>query len=738
MAQLSTNAPPVTAGCTSTIRLRLKNAFFSIYSFAVIFALFGIGSSSFNALFTSSLSTLEKRYRFPSSSGGYTMITDNIATVMTSLFIGYHGRKAHKPRWMAAACLITGLSVALTALPYFIFGPPSSREIEVVRNLTATESTIRTKNFQYQMCDADPLITTSSTSKLQCDVQTMRDDAYVTFVALTCFALSNFMRGFGTSIFFTYGSPYLDDNVSKSQMPIIFACIFASRLFGAPMGLLMSSFALQYYENPLSPPSDLTKADPAWIGAWWLGFVIFGSVLMLLSIPLSFFPREFKIKSGKASNEVELEGKVEQESEPTTKQELAQEIQVAPLEIEPSPVKNSNVQDSMKLEMKEKTSQGFCKDVEFAKTNDKDETNMPRELWALIRNPLIVCQLIGNMFRGIGLLGFYVFQTKYIENEFSQTASKASFITGTTGFPAKIAGVLAGGLIISAIKPGPRTLTSYLFLIEISSIFALILASTFMGPTIIYPNTHINLATNQLDLTDQCNVACKCENVRYQPVCDVDEPARTYFSPCHAGCRQSLSEADDPSEPNFTDCSCTKGITLRKCQPNPRNQVQSYAWVVATAGMISGSARTGNTITLLRSIRPDQKAMAVALSSFWHSLAVSIPYPILYGKLFDWSCMFWRRECSRKGNCWLYDTERLRINYHHVTIGFIMLGSLFDLIMIFLSPRLGPLYDDDKKSLLGRCWARYANWFEKHFGEDLNPADGGPPRRRMRFSRFSL
>lgn len=644
---------------------RFRDAFFSIYSFAVIFALFGIGSSSFNALFTSSLSTLEKRYRFPSSSGGYTMITDNIATVLTSLFIGYHGKTAHKPRWMAAACLITGFSVALTALPYFIFGPATIDDLELAKNMTSTAMEARHKTMQFQMCQSEPIVQ-------QCDKQSMSDASYVTFVALFCFAASNFMRGFGTSIFFTYGSPYLDDNVSKSKMPIIFACIFASRLFGAPMGLLMSSLSLQYYENPFSPPRDITKSDPTWIGAWWLGFVMFGTVLMLLAIPLSFFPAEFKRQK---KDEEDKNYKASVGGLPANTQ--------------------------MKIS---KTIDGD--DLEVAKAKDTSLKNLPRELFELIKNPLIICQMTGNMFRGIGLLGFYVFQTKYIENEFSQTASKASFITGTTGFPAKIAGVLAGGLVISAFKPGPRTLTSYIFLVEVSSVFVLIWASTFMGPSYIYPNTHIDPLTNQMNLHDKCNADCHCENVRYQPICDIAGSRVAFFSPCHAGCKKSFAEADNLDDTNFADCSCipaeSQVTQLHKCQTDQHNQVQSYAWVIATGGMISGSGRTGNTITLLRSIRPDQKAMAVALSSFWHSLAVSIPYPILYGKLFDWSCMFWRRECTKKGNCWLYDTQKLRVNYHYVTIGFVIMGSIFDLLMIFQSHRLGPLYDDDKKSLFAR------------------------------------
>ncbi len=37
---------------------------------------------------------------------------------------------------------------------------------------------------------------------------------------------------------------------------------------------------------------NLTADDPRWIGAWWLGFVIFGIVIFIFSILLLGFPRE--------------------------------------------------------------------------------------------------------------------------------------------------------------------------------------------------------------------------------------------------------------------------------------------------------------------------------------------------------------------------------------------------------------------------------------------------------------
>ncbi|KAK5975540.1 Solute carrier organic anion transporter family member 1B3, partial [Trichostrongylus colubriformis] len=69
--------------------------------------------------------------------------------------------------------------------------------------------------------------------------------------------------------------PLMDDNVKKHNLPLYFACMFFVKVLGPGLGLLIGSKLNEIYYN-FNPPQGLTPLDPAWIGCWWLGFLIFG------------------------------------------------------------------------------------------------------------------------------------------------------------------------------------------------------------------------------------------------------------------------------------------------------------------------------------------------------------------------------------------------------------------------------------------------------------------------------
>ena len=55
------------------------------------------------------LSTIERRYRFSSTSAGLIASTFDMAVLVSVLFISYFGGKGHKPRWLGISLIIQGL-----------------------------------------------------------------------------------------------------------------------------------------------------------------------------------------------------------------------------------------------------------------------------------------------------------------------------------------------------------------------------------------------------------------------------------------------------------------------------------------------------------------------------------------------------------------------------------------------------------------------------------------------------
>ncbi|CAI8032335.1 Solute carrier organic anion transporter family member 4A1 [Geodia barretti] len=66
-----------------------------------------------------------------------------------------------------------------------------------------------------------------------------------------------------------------------------------------------------------------------------------------------------------------------------------------------------------------------------------------------------------------------------------------------------------------------------------------------------------------------------------------------------------------------------------------------------------------NVLVTIRCVAEDQRTLAIGTQSFFWRLLGSIPGPILFGAIFDSTCLFWQHECGRRGNCWVYNNTAL-------------------------------------------------------------------------------
>lgn len=80
---------------------------------------------------------------------------------------------------------------------------------------------------------------------------------------------------------------------------------------------------------------------------------------------------------------------------------------------------------------------------------------------------------------------------------------------------------------------------------------------------------------------------------------------------------------------------------------------------------------------LYRVVADDQRALALGVQSGLSRILGSVPGPLIFGLLFDDSCLLWQEECGLRGNCWIYD--RSQLSYNVISLGFptYFLGFVF-------------------------------------------------------------
>jgi uncharacterized protein with PQ loop repeat len=75
---------------------------------------------------------------------------------------------------------------------------------------------------------------------------------------------------------------------------------------------------------------------------------------------------------------------------------------------------------------------------------------------------------------------YWIFTPKYIETQYKQTASTASFTTGTVALVFSAMGILISGITISKVKPKARHLALWNVIVGALSVVGMI-SYTFLG-----------------------------------------------------------------------------------------------------------------------------------------------------------------------------------------------------------------------------------------------------------------
>ena len=100
-----------------------------------------------------------------------------------------------------------------------------------------------------------------------------------------------------------------------------------------------------------------------------------------------------------------------------------------------------------------------------------------------------------------------------------------------------------------------------------------------------------------------------------------------------------------------------------------------------------------------RVVADDQQALSLALQSTMLRVIGAIPGRLIFGILFDVSCVLWQTECDRQGNCWLYDNKKLGSNIFLLVLFCKVTAFLFFILAFWTFPKKKILVKDEMEEL---------------------------------------
>ena len=263
--------------------------------------------------------TIERRYGLTSTSSGIIMSLNDVIHISVVVFIGYIGRKAHKPILIGSTAIFLFISAIMYASPYFIYG--SEHYAEGAAD-GASNSTLHASKQQF--CESNNNVTD------ECDDLANASKEYTSNSVFYILSVGSALSGLGGCALNILGMAYVDQNAEKHESAFYLGIITSSFSLGPIFGIVMGAVCLSlpedmqgkqvfrsflysvYYSDDLCESNairirhsgvletDMKPSDPAWIGAWWLGYVISAVLLLVFTIPMFFYPKHIKPSTAKS------------------------------------------------------------------------------------------------------------------------------------------------------------------------------------------------------------------------------------------------------------------------------------------------------------------------------------------------------------------------------------------------------------------------------------------------------
>ncbi|CAJ0959416.1 unnamed protein product, partial [Mesorhabditis belari] len=624
-----------------------------------------------NGLVPSSITSIERRFKLPTSTIGRIMQFYDFGYVLFCIPVSYFGGRHSKPAVLACGLMLMALGSLLFSTPHMIADSyTQATSGDEAYGKCASPLTL------FANGSTDPVASVAASR--QCPAP---ENQPGTFRYVFLFCLAHFLHGIGATPLFTIGVSFIDENVGPALSSLFVGIFYAFAIFGPAFGFLISGNFLQYHTDFLHLPPEqflkvvnLEETDPRWVGAWWLGFQLATVIALVAVFPIMALPKvlpdSLKWHRSRLRNETLTGGK-----------KRTPECCGVPASGKTAAITGGE------LLLDDKAASNALHDSMPAVTAPRkgplwyqlwlDVRHIPIAIYRILSNGSYMLITLAMAIDGLVVTGASSFMSKYLERQFNVAPSKANVLIGCIMVPMAGVGTMLSGFIVQQFRLScVKTLKFSIALL----FFSLLLTPMYLiycdhdplvGVEEHYPGSQEAFdfksdPSKGLSLYSQCNKECDCLEAEYHPVCAefTDGTQKSFYSPCFAGC----PDAYQTSRKFYDNCTCvpnnTKGAPMRLKKGFCESKCSGlFGFLVLFAPLSFCTFAVGVPLisVVLRTVDYAERSFALGIQWILVRVIGTIPAPVLFGWMFDVSCIQTSKdECSgESGSCMLYVNKLL-------------------------------------------------------------------------------
>ncbi|XP_045149025.1 solute carrier organic anion transporter family member 2B1 [Echinops telfairi] len=552
----------------------------SIKFFVLCHSLLQLAQLMISGYLKSSISTVEKRYGLSSQTSGLLAAFNEVGNVGLIVFVSYFGSRVHRPRLIGCGALLVALAGLLMSLPQFISEP--YRYDHTSPDLPQASET--------SLCL--PVTSDPAPAHSNGNCSSYTETRHLAVVGLMFVAQT--LLGVGAVPIQPFGISYIDDFAHSNNSPLYLGILFAVTMLGPGLAYGLGGLMLRLYVDINRMPEggiSLTSKDPRWVGAWWLGFLISAGAVALAATPYFFFPREMP----KEKHELRFRSRILSIiASPASKVSSARHTLGSSSHLLASFCNPNFIPPGHGTSCSPRPSMPGINCIILTVLQV-----FPRVLLRNLRHPIFLLVVLAQVCLLSTVAGMATFLPKFLERQFSITASYANVLIGGLTIPAAIIGVVVGGVLVKRLHLGPMRSAT------------LCLLGALLGLLCSLPLFFMGCSTHQI------------AGVTPGPGTRAE---RELFPGCAEPCSSPLCF--------YVALGAWSPLMLTLC-----------------------------VFSLARGVKREDKTLAVGIQFMLQRVLAWMLSPVVHGSTIDTTCVYWAQSCGRRAVCRYYDHDLLRTRF---------------------------------------------------------------------------